>query len=341
MIISASRRTDIPKYYAEWFINRIRAGYCTVANPYNHQQVMRIPLSPGVVDAIVFWTRDPRPLMPYLPELDAHNFRYYFQFTVVGYPPVFDRYVPPETYQIDTFKALANKIGPEKVVWRYDPMIFSNITDADYHRARYAQLASALAGYTHRSVISLLDFYAKTFRRMAPLQNAGVVTELNPERDEARFGELMRFIAQTAKGYNMQIESCAEPIDLTQCGIRPGKCVDDDLIERVFGISISHRKDPNQRETCGCILSRDIGAYDTCLHGCEYCYATSSQVLAIRNHRSHNPHSPSLVGWYEAPQEEVLGAATPSSQAVLFEETNIPFLSGGPIHSGGKTRSEK
>jgi hypothetical protein len=295
MIISASRRTDIPKYYTEWFMNRIRAGFCTVPNPYNPEQVSYVSLLPEDVDVIVFWTRDPRPLMPYLTELDLMGFRYYFQFTLTAYPRVLDPFLPDQAEQIDTFRALASQIGSHKVIWRYDPIVFSNITDYDYHQSHFEHLASVLAGYTRRCVISILDLYSKTSLRLAKLRESGVLIQSTPEKDE-RFGWLLESLVRTAGRYDMVLQSCAEEMDLTRYGIQPGKCIDDNYIADVFGIEVSHRKDPGQRPTCGCVESKDIGAYDTCLHGCQYCYATLSQKVALQNFRAHDPKSPSLLG---------------------------------------------
>lgn len=297
MIISASRRTDIPAFYAEWFMNRVRAGYCTVPNPFNHDQVSHISLEPEDVDVIVFWTRNPRPLMSHLAELDGRGYRYYFQYTVMDNPRLIDPKTPPLETSLETFRELAGQIGPERVIWRYDPIVFSNITDAEFHREKYEVIARTLRGYTHRSVISILDLYRKAEKRWRELTKQGV--ELLPCPD-GEFADLMRSIAGIAAENGLEIVSCAEKVDLRPYGIRPGKCVDDEYIAGVFGLKVMDRKDPSQREACGCVVSRDIGMYDTCLFGCQYCYATSSFERARVNHEEHDPDSPSLIGWYEA-----------------------------------------
>ena len=160
MIVSASRRSDIPAFYAQWFINRIRGGYCTVPNPFNPRQVSRVSLLPEDLDVIVFWTRNPRPLFPYLDELDQRGCRYYFQYTLLGYPAQIDPHSPPRAAAISTFEELAVRIGPQRVIWRYDPLVFSKLTGADYDAENYARLAAALNGATQRSVVSLVDMYA-------------------------------------------------------------------------------------------------------------------------------------------------------------------------------------
>ncbi len=300
MIISASRRTDIPAFYATWFINRIRAGYCTVPNPFNPSQVSRISLKPEDVDVLVFVTRNPKLLMPYLDELDRRGLRYYFHYTLMNNPPQIDPGAPPLEHSLNTFRRLAEQVGAEKVIWRYDPIVLTTLTGVEFHREAYAQIAHALAGYTQRSVISILDIYAKARKRLeemgkcgAPLLEAGVLEPL--------LGELVPEMVTVAGQNGMQIQSCAEVLDLQRYGVQPGSCVDGEYIRATFGIQVPQNKDPGQRKACRCVVSRDIGMYDTCLFGCRYCYATTSFERAKMNHQQHQPESPSLLGWYEAP----------------------------------------
>lgn len=304
MIISASRRTDIPAFYAEWFLNRVRAGYCTVLNPFNRNQISRVSLDPDNVDMIVFWTRNPRPLFPHLEELEERGLDFYFQYTLIGNPRCLDPKSPSLNAAVKTFQELADRIGPERVIWRYDPMVFSSAIPVERHRTQFARLADTLAGRTRRVVVSIMDDYAKTHKRMAELAEQGVTRYSPQDLPAGKFESLMRFLADTAAAHAMEITSCAEVIDLTSFGIRPGKCVDDDYIRRVFGKEVVHKKDPSQREECGCVASRDIGVYDTCLYGCRYCYATRSFETARKNHAKHDPLSPSLVGWYDKDDEE-------------------------------------
>ena len=292
MIISASRRTDLPAFYAEWFINRVRAGYCTVPNPFNPAQVSRVSLKPEDVEVIVFWTRHPRPLFPYLDELDGRGYRYYFQYTLMDNPSLLDPHTPSLDVALDTFRQLAGRVGPERVIWRYDPIVFSTLTTIEFHQNRFKYIAQSLRGCTRRAVISIVDEYRKTQKRMRELPRQGV--ELLACEGET-LGALMRSLVQTAQENDMEIVSCAEEIDLRPYGVRPGKCVDDEYIAKTFGLRIASQKDPGQREVCGCVASRDIGMYDTCLFGCRYCYATSSLERARANHRAHDPLAPSLV----------------------------------------------
>jgi hypothetical protein len=297
LIISASRRTDIPAFYAQWFINRIRAGYCTVTNPYNRKQITHVSLQPEDVDIIVFWTRNPQLLMPYLKELDQLGYIYYFQFTVLNNPRLIDTGTPSLSTSLKIFKKLSDLIGPERVIWRYDPIVISNITGIEFRISIYKNIAEALRSYTQRSVVSLLDMYPKLNKRFKTLKDNGIeIIDCNEKFDQ-RYGEFMNSLAHIANENRMEIVSCAENLDLTKYNIRPGKCIDDDYIERVFGISVTHKKDPFQRKACGCVVSKDIGAYNTCLFDCQYCYATSSFEKAKVLYENHNPDSTSMVDY--------------------------------------------
>ncbi len=300
MIISVSRRTDIPAFYAAWFINRIRAGYCAVPNPFNRDQISRVSLRPADVDAIVFWTRNPRPLFPFLRELDARGYRYYFQFTLLDYPRAIENKTPPVAEAVRAFQELARWIGAARVIWRYDPILLTEQTNIQFHLEAYTRIAQVLQGHATRSVISVADDYSAARKRLKALEEQGLGLLDTQIFQSAEFGEFMRALARTAAQNGMEIVSCAEPLDLKQYGIQPGKCVDDDYIAKVFGIDVTHTKDPSQRTACGCVVSKDVGMYDSCLFGCQYCYATTSFERAKKNHALHDPHSPSQIGWYDA-----------------------------------------
>jgi hypothetical protein len=297
MIVSASRRTDILAFYTEWFVNRVRAGYCTVPNPFNPQQVSRVSLLPDDVDVIVFWTRNARPLFPHLDDLNARGYRYYFQYTVMDNPRAIDVKTPSLPSSLRTFQELADLVGPEKVIWRYDPILFSSVTGVAFHIDAYGRIAEALRGYARRSVISIGDLYAKTHKRLRVLkEEQGIEVFSSDALPSERFDELMHGLVRIAEENELEIVSCAEPIDLQRYGIRPGKCIDDDLIREVFGIEVTDKKDPGQRKACGCVVSKDIGMYNTCLFGCLYCYATDSFERARVNYEKHDPASSSLLG---------------------------------------------
>ena len=275
-------------------MNRIAAGYCTVANPRNPVQVSRVSLQPDDVDAIVFWTRFPRPLLPHLTELDRRGYRYYVQFTLVDYPRAIEPRVPAVQNALATFLALAEHVGPDRVIWRYDPIVLSPRTRTDWHLETYERLAHALRGATHQSVISLMDEYRKTRHRTQALARDGLPISGGFVERDPELAHMLRGMAQAASACGMEIVSCAEPEDLRPFGIEPGRCVDDRLIRRVFGIDVDARKDPSQRAACGCVVSKDIGAYNTCLFGCQYCYATSNFTTARGNYHRHDPGAPAL-----------------------------------------------
>lgn len=295
MIISASRRTDIPAFYSEWLVNRLRAGFCDVPNPFNRSQVSRISLTPADVDVIVFWTRHAAPLVPHLDEVDARGYRYYFLYTLVDYPRPIETATPGARVAAATFRELSDRVGPERVVWRYDPILFSERTDAAYHRARFELLAGMLEGAARRVVVSVVDIYRKMQRRLGDLAAEGIRITDETGVDPADLADLLGSLADTARGHGMDITSCAEALDLSRCGIRPGRCIDDTLIREALGVHVPATKDPSQRKTCGCVTSRDIGMYDSCVFGCQYCYATTSLERARTNRKRHDPLATSLV----------------------------------------------
>jgi hypothetical protein len=300
MIISASRRTDIPAFYSEWFMNRVRSGYCCTVNPFNANQVARVSLEPADVGVIVFWTKDARPMIPHVGELSSLGFRFYFQYTINDYQALLEPGVPPLNECIEAFKELSSLIGPDKVIWRYDPIVLSDLTPEDYHLRTFERIASALSGSTHRVVISISDEYRAAKGRLQRLD----IGYREPDLEDAEFAGMLRAMVEIAGREGMEILSCAEVYDLTPFGIQPGKCVDDAYIRKVFGIDVTHRKDKNQRLECGCVQSKDIGQYDTCRHGCAYCYATRSDKLVDGNTERHYPDSPLIVGRYDPPEAE-------------------------------------
>lgn len=166
MIVSATRRADIPAYYSTWFMNRIEAGWCAVPNPFNSRQVARVSLKPEDVSAIVFWTRDPRPLMPHLPALDSRGFRYLFHFTLIEYPENMHPGMPPLSERLAAFKHLAHRLGPDRVLWRYDPVVLTSVTDTAFHARSFEFLSKELAGCTRRATVSLMEPYRKIRKRM-------------------------------------------------------------------------------------------------------------------------------------------------------------------------------
>ena len=268
-------------------MNRIRAGQLLTRNPFNHSQLYRVPLSPDTVDCIVFWTKDSQNLMPYLDELDARGYNYYFQFTLTPYGRDIEPALRPKEDIADTFIALSERIGSLRTVWRYDPIILSGEIDMDYHREHFARLCDKLAGpvkYTDTVVISFVDVYPKI--------KSDAIRELVP--DEMR--SLAEFIGKTAREHGLKVKSCCESVDLSEYGIRHGACISASRIERICGCTLDIPPEKSQRESCGCRKSIDIGAYNTCVNGCVYCYATGLMSSAEARHRSHDPTGELLIG---------------------------------------------
>jgi DNA repair photolyase len=303
MIISASRRTDIPAFYSEWFMNRLQEGYCLVPNPFNPKQVSRISLVPESVDAIVFWSKNPAPMLDFLPKLEAMGYLFYFLFTLNDYPKALEPNLPPMEERISTFIELSERIGPRRVIWRYDPIILSNRTDASYHRKAFENVCQQLAGRTQRVIISIITLYRKTVRNLAPLETQGYVFDKEPRRNPETEA-LLSHVAKTAAGHGLEIFACAEARDYTFLGIKPSSCIDAALIRELWDTLVSSEKDPGQREHCGCALSRDIGMTDTCPHGCPYCYSNMNPKIALTRYKTHDPRSTALIGSPEPPEKD-------------------------------------
>lgn len=285
LIISASRRTDIPAFYSDWFFNRLREGYALVRNPMNIHQISKIPLTPDVVDCIVFWTKNPKPMLSRLDELK--NYCYYFQFTLNSYSKDLEPYVPSKDKEvIQTFKTLSDKIGRERVIWRYDPIIINSKYTIDYHIKYFRKLAEMLDGKFAHCVISFVDFYKKT----SSVFRENNIAEL--EYDSIKI--IAESFAKTAQDLGITIKTCAEEYDLSQYGIIHGRCIDDEQIRQLTGMDIMVQKDKNQRDECGCVESIDIGLYNTCPHNCKYCYANYSPKTVIANIENYDPRSPLL-----------------------------------------------
>ena len=287
MILSVSRRTDVPNYYSDWFINRLKEGFLYVRNPMNTHQISRINLSPEVIDCIVSWTKNPANMLGKLEYLQ--DYAYYFQFTLTGYGRDIEPNLPDKRKElIPAFQKLSEKIGKEKVIWRYDPILLSDKYTADYHLRAFEEIAGNLAGYTEKAVISFVDLYEKTWRN-----TRGLGIRLVTEKEMMGLAAEM---ARIASKYNLEIESCAEQWDFQKVGIQRGSCIDKKLIERIIGCRLTGQKDKNQRKECGCFESVEVGAYNTCLNGCRYCYANFSDEKVKENIKLYSQDAPLLCG---------------------------------------------
>ncbi len=296
MIISASRRTDIPAFYSDWMMNRIKEKYCLVPNPNNPKMVRRIDLSPEAVDAFIFWTKNPKPMFSKLARIDDLGYSYIFLYTLNDYPKYMEPHVPCIADRIESFKDLSSKIGPKRVIWRYDPIVLTNKMTPEYHTNNFARTCEALSGMTVRVIISFLDLYKFVENRLKTLLPSGeILYDISSNRNIMY--ELSANLAKIASSHNMEIYSCAEIYDLRKAGILPGACIDGLYLTAIFEKNFTCKKDKNQRPECNCVLSADIGQYDTCRHRCIYCYANRSSKIYDRNIHLHNCHSPALIGW--------------------------------------------
>jgi DNA repair photolyase len=288
MVISASRRTDIPAFYSKWVLNRLREGYLYVRNPMNYHQVGRVNLNPEAIDCIVFWTKNPQNIIDKLDAIDEMGYKYFFQFTLNPYDDVLEKNLPPQANVISSFRQLSEKLGKHRVIWRYDPILLTDSVTKEYHYKNFEYLAKCLSGFTKQCIISFLDLYVKTQRNMKHLKLQNI--------NEADMLEMAGVLAEIAKGYSLEVKSCAEAVDLSSKGVTHARCIDDSLISKLIGCSLTADKDKNQRKECGCIESIDIGAYNTCKNGCVYCYANFSPVAVKNNCRMHDENSPLLIG---------------------------------------------
>lgn len=292
MIISVSRRTDIPAFYAEWFINQIKKGFFLRKNPYNGN-IIENKFKPEDIQCIVFWTRNAQPMIKqgYLDYLDDIGISYYFQYTITGYPKALEKSVKHPLKSLDTFNELVERIGGEKVIWRFDPIVLSDKTPKKEIIRLHQKIASLIHPDTEQNVISFLDDYKKTGLN---LKNAGVhAFDILDYPNDLDF--VLNNIKETANRFQLDVSTCAENIDLEKYNIKKGKCIDGQLIDRITKGKVSKAKDQGQRKECGCIKSIDVGIYNTCVHGCHYCYATESQSDATNHFKNHDPSNPFII----------------------------------------------
>ncbi|QVK18606.1 DUF1848 domain-containing protein [Mycoplasmatota bacterium] len=289
-VISVSRRTDIPAFYTDWFINGIKRGYVDSINPFNRKYVSRVSLLPEDVTCFVFWTKNPKPIFKFLPTLDRLGYKYYFQYTLTSYSNDIEKLVPNKSNDlINTFKMLSDLIGKDKVIWRYDPIILTEKYNKEYHYKYFEEIMKRLKDCTNRVVISFVDLYNKTEINTRHLNIKNWTPSL--------MREVGYELAKISKRYNLEIQTCSEEVDLSEFGIEHGKCIDDRIISKITNKKITKlNKDKGQRKACGCVESIDIGSNNTCKHLCFYCYANISEKTVLNNVLKHNPNSALLVG---------------------------------------------
>lgn len=307
VILSVSRRTDIPAYYSAWFLNRLGAGFALVPNPHNPLRLSRVALSPESVDCIVFWSKNPGPMADSLPRVEEMGYPFYFQFTLTPYGPQVEPGLPPKEELVRIFRTLSRMVGPKRVVWRYDPVIVDDRYSTVWHLAQFQALCGALEGSAERCIFSFVDPYRHTGNpcRQMTQEECLAVTE--------GFGRI-------AAEHGFSLFTCAEPLDLSGYGVGHAACIDPELVEQVIGCPIRTAKDLGQRPACGCCESVDIGVYNTCPGGCVYCYATTGRAVALRCAAEHDSAAPMLTGWPRG-DEQISDRAASSlkiTQTTLF-----------------------
>lgn len=282
-ILSVSRRTDIPAFYSDWLMKRLEEGLVQYKNPFN-QEVYSVNVSPDDVSAIVFWSKNFQPLLKHLVRLEM-NYRFYFHFTITGLPKILELSTPPVEKAIETFKILSERYSPYQIQWRFDPIVLTNITPLDYYMEMFDTLSSKLTGYTHRCYFSFVQaYYVKVKRQFSLLEASGNIKFISPSCEEQT--RLLDFMKELSEKRNMTLYSCCQS-QFVDSNIEKASCVDKLLLERLFpDIDFSVKKTPTRKE-CGCFKSIDLGAYDTCPHGCLYCYANANQIKAQQFFKHH------------------------------------------------------
>ena len=328
VIISASRSTDIPAFFSKWFFYRLEKGYCTWINPFNQQKQY---ISFSKCKVIVFWTKNPEPIIPYLYILDKLGIHYYFQVTLNDYVKEgLEPNLPTIETRIETFKKLSNLIGPDRIIWRFDPILICSAISPRSILTKVWHIGNQLKGYTRKLVFSFVDI--KAYRKVQNnlIKETSLFTKDSVEYGEGTDTQRQEIIYGLCKlrdiwkndGWDLTIATCAESLDLDKCGIAHNRCIDGELMEKVFGddkelvyyirtgklpesnlfgeipdIPETHKnlKDKGQRKLCGCMISKDIGMYNTCRHFCVYCYANTSRNVVMENAKKHSDESESII----------------------------------------------
>jgi len=285
MIINTGARTDIPAFFSDWFLNRIKEGFVYVRNPYYPKQVVKYSLAPNVVDCLIFCTKAPRPILNRIHELDA--FASYWFVTITPYGKDIEPNVPPVDQVMNDFRQLSQALGSHRVCWRYDPIFIDEHYSVEHHMEHFRKMAIKLSGYTDECVISFIDLYKKTKRNFLGIREVDTEEKIQLAKEFSRIGKL----------YNISLKTCAEASDLRQYGIQSSGCITQTIMEKAIGRKLKNTPSKPNRANCGCCIpNRDIGAYNTCPHGCKYCYANYDQETVKHNMRMHDPKSPLLIG---------------------------------------------
>lgn len=292
MILNTGSRTDIPAFYSEWFMRRIEAGTVCVRHPFQPKRVLRYQLDPSSVDVLVFCTKNPKPMLEHLDRLMRFNM--FWGVSITPYDQTIEPYVPPVRQVVESFKQLSSKLGKKAVEWRYDPVFIDDKYTLDVHIKSFQWMASELSGYTEACVVSFIDLYQKTkrnFPRVRPLREDEQIT-------------LIKAFVKIGQHYGIRIKTCLENEALSQFGVDVQGCMTQSVLENALNIRLDIQKKTQARKGCDCLLGNDIGAYDSCPHGCVYCYANNDRATVLCTIKRHHIDSPLLIGTLE--KEDVL-----------------------------------
>ena len=287
MILNTGNRSDIPAFFSDWFYNRIQEGYVCVRNPYFPNQVTKYRLDPQVIDIICFCTKNPKPMLSRLDLIK--DYKQFWFVTITPYNQSIEPHVPNKNEIIRSFIELSKKIGSHCIGWRYDPIFLNDYYTIDYHLQIFEKMYQKLSGYTHQCVISFIDLYQKTKKNFKEVQ------EVN-ENDQIY---LCQKFVEIGKRYHIEIYTCHENEALKITGVHTSGCMNQQIIERALGCFLKLPKISEARQGCRCLLNNDIGVYNTCLHGCLYCYANYDRSTVLNNFKQHNKKSPFLIGDFQ------------------------------------------
>jgi len=285
MILSAGMRTDIPAFYSEWLMNRIRQGFVYVRNPYYREKVMKYIISPEVIDLICFGTKNPHQMLKYIDEL-KENYKMLWYITITPYGKNIEPNVPDKKQIIEDVKVLSNKLGYESIMIRYDPICMNEKFDVNKHIYAFEKLSKKLKGYVHDITISFLDLYEKV-KKNAP--------DLRPPTKEEGI-ELAKAFSKIGKENDIIVHGCYEDKELEKYGLDMTGCMSKKIVERACGYELNPPKNSSIRGECNCLMGHDIGDYNSCMHLCRYCYANYNKKAVLENVKKHNPLSPILIG---------------------------------------------
>lgn len=284
MILQTGMRTDIPAFYFEWFINRVKEGYVLVRNPYNPSAVTKYQINPDVVDLIAFCTKNPAPMLQHMDLLKPYG-QYWF-VTITPYGKEIEPNVPDKKQVLEDFKTLSKIVGMDSIGWRYDPIFINDKYNLDFHFKVFEKMAKALSGCTNTCIISFIDLYKKVIKNFP---QARMVSR------EERL-QIGKTFAEIGRKYGITIKTCAEGNELEPFGIDCSGCLTQSVYEKALHTRLDMPKRKGQRAECACFFGNDIGAYDTCRHFCRYCYANSDRKAVLNNSKLHNSESPFLIG---------------------------------------------